>query len=49
MSGLHKGVSTQRTTQQTFENPAINPQKETNRPGTGYKIKPKLKAMHTYN
>ena len=35
MPGLHKGVSTQHTTQQTFANPGINPQKETNRPGTG--------------
>ena len=36
MPGLHKGVSTQRTTQQTYlQNPGINPQKETNRPGTG--------------
>ena len=31
-----------------LQNPGINPQKETNRPGTGYKIKPKLKAVHTY-
>ena len=35
MPGLHKGVSTQRTTQQTLQNPDINPWKETNRPGTG--------------
>ena len=32
-----------------LQNPGINPQKETNRPGTGYKIKPKLKAVHTYS
>ena len=49
MPGLHKGVSAQRTTQQNLQNPGINPQKETNRPGTGYKIKPKLKAVHTYS
>ena len=35
MPGPHKGVSTQRTTQQQFQNPGTNPQTEINRPRTG--------------
>ena len=49
MPGPHKGVSTQRTTQQTFAKPRHQSSERDQQAKDRLRHKPNLKALHTYS